>query len=105
MSTDQSTLIARLRDYPLCSSNPQSCPENEGFGCCGLTAQSAQIARLMALADKMMRDSWATGDDAAYAPARAELESALRTALAAAPGEPQYMPLMGTPFYIPFRLL
>jgi len=28
-------------DYPSCSGNPSSCPENEGHGCCNAVAQSA----------------------------------------------------------------
>jgi hypothetical protein len=35
----------------------------------------AEVAKR--LADKMMRDSWATGDDAAYAPAKAQMNTAI----------------------------
>lgn len=38
----------RTADYPECSGDPASCPENEGFGCCKANspAQAAQVAQL-----------------------------------------------------------
>lgn len=38
---------------------------------------SSAVAEAMRLAEKMMRDSWATGDDAAWKPAREALEAQL----------------------------
>jgi len=40
-------------------------------------APVVDVERSMALAEKMMRDSWATGDDSAWHPARDELRAAL----------------------------
>jgi hypothetical protein len=48
-------------------------------------APVVDVERIMALAEKMMRDSWATGDDSAWHPARDEL----RAALASPEGSPK----------------
>lgn len=50
-------------------------------------AREALIDEAMRLAEKMMRDSWATGRDEAWHPSRAALEAHLRAALNEAPGE------------------
>ena len=42
-----------------------------------------KVQSIMALATKMMRDSWATGNDASWQPAYQALESAIREAIAA----------------------
>ena len=48
----------------------------------------AQVAHIMALAKRMMRDSWADGSDASWMPAHDELEAALRAALTTPESKP-----------------
>lgn len=48
------------------------------------------VAQILALAMKMMRDSWATGDGVAWQPAFLELDALVRSAIASTEPEEEY---------------